>query len=181
MRKSRKKRPRKPLIPYYRTNERIKAQEIRLIDENGAMVGIVKKEQALAMAEEVGLDLIEISPKAQPPVCKIMDYGSFKYQREKESRAQKQKQKATEMKGIRLSLRIGKHDKEVRLKQAKKFLGNNNKIKIELILKGRERQYINQAKENMNAFIKELGEEVKIEQSFARQGGRLSIVITPEK
>ena len=180
MRKSRKKRPLKPLTPQFRANQRIRSDEVRLIDESDEMIGIFNTAEALKRAEEAGLDLVEVSPKAEPPVCRIMDLGSFKYQKEKEAKAQKQKQKATEMKGVRLSLRIGKHDKEVRIKQSKKFLADNDKVKIELILKGRERQHISQARKIMENFISELGEEVKVEQPFIKQGGKLSMVIAPK-
>ncbi len=179
MRKSRKKRPTAPLTPQFKSNEKIKAETVRLIDENREMVGEVETVKALKMAEEAGLDLVEVSPKATPPVCKIMDLGSFKYQKEKEAKAQKLKQKAIEIKGIRISLRIGEHDRDVRVGRAKKFLENNDKVKIEMMLKGRERQHLGQGREALEAFVKELG-DVKIEQPFTKQGGKLSIVVTPK-
>ncbi|MBI5621957.1 translation initiation factor IF-3 [Candidatus Falkowbacteria bacterium] len=180
MRKSHKRRPEPILVPQFRANHRIRATQVRLIDENGEMVGVVDLTEALRRAEEAELDLVEVSPKAAPPVCKIMSFGSFKYKKEKEAKAQKQKQKVVEMKGIRLSLRIGAHDLEVRATQAKKFLDNNNKVKIEMILKGRERQYSDQAREVMQSFIRQLG-EVKIEQPFTKQGGKLSMIVAPGK
>jgi len=180
MRKSYKKRPKKPLIPYFRVNQKIRAPKVRLIDENNEMVGVVSLDQALEKAQQAELDLVEVSPKTNPPVCKILDFGSFKYQKEKDARSQKIKQKVVEIKGVRLSLRIGKHDRDIRLKQTKKFLQNNDKVKIELNLRGRERQHADQAKKIIDEFIQELDEEIKIEQPFAKQGGKLSIVIAPK-
>jgi len=181
MRKSRRRKKHiKSAVPHFRVNQKIKTDKVQLVDENGEMVGIVDRDEALKRSEGAELDLVEVSPKAQPPVCKILDYGSFKYKQEKKAKVQKQKQKVGEMKGIRLSLRIGKHDKETRLKQARKFLDEKDKIKIELILKGRERQYVDQAKEIMNEFVQELGENVKIEQPFTKQGGKLSMIIAPK-
>lgn len=181
MRKSHKRRPDKPLVIEFRANQRIRSAEVRLIDENGQMVGTVSIGDALRRAEDVGLDLVEVSPKAVPPVCKIMNFGSFKYQKEKEAKAQKQKQKIGELKGIRLSLRIGDHDKEIRLAQAKEFLAEQNKVRVELTLKGRERQHIEQARQIMNEFVKNLGDSAKVEQPFTRQAGKLSIVVAPAK
>jgi len=165
----------------YRVNHQIRVPEVRLIDENGAPAGVVPLSEALARAQTAELDLVEVSPKAVPPVAKILDYGQFKYQKEKELKAQKVKQKTGEIKGIRLSLRIGQHDFDIRLEQAKRFLSEDNKVKIEIILRGRERQYTGQAKENMESFATALGNNVKVEQPFAAQGGKLSMVIAPVK
>jgi len=181
MRKSHKKRPEKSLVLDYRINHRIHSPEVRLIDETDQMVGVVSREEALRRAEEAGFDLVEVSPKAMPPVCKIMNFGSFRYQKEKEAKAQKQKQKIGELKGIRLSLRIGDHDKETRLIQARKFLEENNKVRVELTLKGRERQYTDQGRDVIEDFIHALDDVAKIEQPFTKQAGKLSMVIAPRE
>lgn len=170
----------KPQI-LYRVNGQIRVPEVRLIDENSQPAGIVSITQALQQAQAAGLDLVEVSPKAEPPVAKIIDYGQFKYQKEKELKAQKIKQKTGEIKGLRLSLRIGEHDEQIRINQARKFLAEDNKVKLEIILRGRERQFTNQGRENMERFVKELGDSVKVEQPFAAQGGKLSMVIAPIK
>jgi translation initiation factor IF-3 len=151
---------RKSLAPDYRTNEEIDAPEVRLITEEGAEV--VSIDKALKMASEADLDLIEISPKAVPPVCKIMDYGSFKYQKEKELKKQRAAQKEVDTKGIRLTLRIGAGDIDVRRKQALKFLEKGNKLRIELVLRGREKAYRDRATEIIQDFIKLLEQDYQI-------------------
>lgn len=181
MRKSHKKRPEKILIPHFRCNQDIKVPEVRLLDETGQMIGVVGIEEALQRAQNVELDLVEVSPKAVPPVCKIISYSSFRYQKEKEIKAQKLKQKVVELKGVRLSLRIGEHDLVVRQEQTQKFLAGGDKVRIEMILRGRERQYMGQARGIMEQFVKNLGDSVKIEQPFTSQEGKLSIIIFLQK
>jgi translation initiation factor IF-3 len=129
------------------------------------------------------LDLIEVSPLSQPPVAKILDYSKLKYQEEKERRKEKARQKKIEVKGIRLSLKISKHDIETRLNQAERFLSEDNKVKIELILRGRERQRKDFAKNIINDFIKSLEEKlpIKIEQGLKIQGGRLSATVAKKQ
>ncbi len=143
-----------------------------MVDDKGIHIGVVSISEALRMAQEKGCDLIEISPKAAPPVAKISNFGQFKYDLKKKEQQQKSKQKKTETKGIRLSLRIGKGDLELKSNQAKKFLELGHKIKIEMILKGREKAHFDLAREIINKFIQSL-EEVNIEQPISRQGGKL--------
>lgn len=163
----------------YRINQYIRVPEVRLIDENGQNVGIVETQKAIALAQEGGLDLVEVSPLAQPPVAKIIDFSKMKYKEEKERRKEKAKQKKIEVKGIRLSLRISEHDKEIRLNQAKKFLDQENKIRIGLILKGREKQHLSLAKEIVNKFIDSLNQliPIMIEHPLNIQGGKLSVLV----
>jgi len=153
--------------------------QVRLIDETGQNIGVIDTAKALAMAREKGLDLIEVSPLAKPPVAKIVDYSKLKYQEEKERRKEKAKQKKVEVKGIRLSLRISEHDKEVRIKQAEKFLNQDDKVKLEMILRGRERQHKDLARDIINKFIEAVDKTipVSVEQSINIQGGKLSALI----
>jgi len=170
----------KSLTPRYRINEWIRVPEVKLIDENGEFVGTVPIEQALNRAKEVGLDLVEIAPKETPPVCGIIEYGKFQYQLEKKIKEQKKKQKSVEVKGIRLSLRIGEHDLEVRREQAKNFLDKGDKVKVELILKGREHQHTDLAKKIINDFIASLGqigEDLYLEMPPLKQGGKLMAIV----
>ncbi len=134
---------------------------------------------AMAMAQDQGLDLIEVNPLANPPVVKIVDYSKLKYQEEKERRKERAKQHKIEIKGIRLSLRISEHDRDVRVHQAEKFLGQNDKVRIELILRGRERQHTALAKEIIEEFIQKVAViiPVTVEQVVTIQGGKLSAVI----
>lgn len=165
----------------FRVNQQIRIPEVFLIDENGEKVGIMPTQKALAMAQEAGVDLVEVNPAARPSVAKIMDYGQFKYEKEKQAQKQKTKQQKTETKGVRLSIRISKHDFDFRLNQAKKFLEKRNKLKIEVTLKGRERQHPEKAREIINKFIEELKQfeelNIDIEQDLTRQGGRFNIVV----
>lgn len=168
---------RKNLVPDYKTNEDIEASEVRLITDSGA--DILPTHEALKLAEEKGLDLIEISPKAKPPVCKIMEYGSFKYQKEKEIKKQRAAQKEVGTKGIRLTLRIGSGDIEVRRKQALKFLDKGNKVRIELVLRGREKAYRDRAKEIIQDFIKLLEEDfqLRIESPIKQAGNGMHCIV----
>lgn len=135
--------------------------------------------QAAALAQERGLDLVEVSPLANPPVAKIVDYSKLRYQEEKERRKERAKQKKIEIKGIRLSLRISEHDIDVRVSQAVKFLGQGDKVKIEMILRGRERQYGHLARQVIDKFIKATNAltPVNTEQQLSIQGGRVSVII----
>jgi len=163
-------------LKYYRINNRITSPKVRLIDKKGNYLGIFSIEEALRLAREKNLDLVEISPKEIPPVAKIIDFGKFLYEIRKKERGIKKKKQ--EIKGIRLSLRVGKHDLEVKKNQVLKFLSDGQKVKVELVLKGRERTHIDLAKGIINDFIKSLGEGIKIEQPLSIQGGRITILIS---
>ena len=179
-----KGRRRRPVVEeakkQFRVNHQIKVPEVRVIDEDGEQLGILKVSQALALAEERGYDLVEVFPLAVPPVCKLLELGKFLYQQAKKNQEQKSKVKAAEIKGVRLSLKIGQHDFDFRVEQAKKFLQQGNKVKVEIILKGREKQYGPAAADKILAFIGQLG-EIVIEQPVKRQGGQLFALITPKK
>lgn len=121
-----------------RVNERIRAREVRLIDEDGQMVGVMASGQALAMARERGLDLVEVSPMAMPPVCKLMDYGRFKYEQSKKENEARKHQKVSELKEIRLSPRTDDHDLSVKGRKIEEFLGEGDKVKVGVRFRGRE-------------------------------------------
>ncbi|MEI6597052.1 MAG: translation initiation factor IF-3 [bacterium] len=165
----------------FHVNQQIRATVVFVIDENGENIGEMSIGQALTMAEKAGMDIVEVNPKIQPPVVKIMDYGQFKYKKEKEAQKQKVKQKKVEIKGIRLSVRISQHDFDFRFEQAKKFLERGDKLKLELILKGRERQHPEKAEEIMKKFYQKLkatpGLSMEIEQGLTKQGGRFNIIL----
>ncbi|HBW73743.1 MAG: Translation initiation factor IF-3 [Candidatus Magasanikbacteria bacterium GW2011_GWC2_45_8] len=178
----RRSRPREePIIQHkYKVNHFINSSELRVIDENGENLGVLPTHKALAIAEERGFDLVEVNPIAQPPIAKILNYGQFKYEKEKELKKQKSKSKEVELKGIRLSTRIGVGDRAVRLKQAGEFLKEGNKVRVEIILKGRERQFSHLANEVILQFVDSVKKEIPchIEQDLTRQGGKISLVIT---
>jgi translation initiation factor IF-3 len=143
-------------------------------------LGVVETPKALQMAREKGLDLIEIAPNVRPPVCRIMDFGKYQYQKSRQERAQKSKQKRIEVKGVRISLRTGQHDLETKAKQAEKFLNQGHKIRIEIILRGREKGLFDLAKEKINKFIELIPLETRIEQELKKQPRGLSMVIGKE-
>ncbi|MBU4360922.1 translation initiation factor IF-3 [Candidatus Parcubacteria bacterium] len=178
----RRRRPfqkREDLKKRTRANEYIRVPEIRLINEQGENVGVIKTADALAQAKELELDLVEVNPKAKPPICKIIDYGKIKYEKEKFEHKQKVANKKTEVKGVRLSFKIKGNDLQTRVKQAQKFLKTGNSVKIEMILKGREKAHSSNAQEIINNFIKEFNEEVKVMQPTKRQGGKFFAIISP--
>jgi translation initiation factor IF-3 len=173
---------RRPFIrkePRTKINELIQAREVRLIDEDGKQLGIVPISQALALAKEKELDLVEISPKAVPSVAKIMNFGKFQYQKSKEDRQHKAKQKKSEVKGIRLSVRTDEHDLGFKKDQAEKFLTKGNKVKIEITLKGREKAHDHLARTNLLNFVKTIAFPNKIEQEIKRYPGGYNIIIAP--
>lgn len=167
----------------FRVNERIFAPNLMIIDEEGKNLGVMNKNQALTEARRREFDLVEVFPKADPPIAKFLDYGNFKYQKEKQERKQKSKQKSAEIKTIKISTRISEHDLDFRVNQATKFLTEGNKVKIELQLRGREHQHVDLAKENINKTIEKISQglkdkTLKIEQPINKQGGRLTAVIS---
>jgi translation initiation factor IF-3 len=170
-------------VDLYPINEKIRATEVRVIDENGQMLGVMPTFQAISLAKERGLDLIAVSPKAQPPVAKFISYGSFKYQQEKALKKQKAQQKKIEIKEMRISPRIGKHDLEIRVNQARKFIERGDKLSMVVILKGRERQHPELGKEIIENFINSLSQliTIEIEQPIKRQGNNFSAVIAGKK
>lgn len=164
----------------FSANEFIRVPEIQLIDETGTYQGKMDTAKALSLAQERGYDLVEVNPTAQPPVCKLLNYGQFKYEKEKEMKRQKQALKQVEVKGVRLSTRIGQHDLDMRLAQAKKFLEEGNKIKVEIILRGRERQHVDLAFRMIHNFFNLLKQqlEVKMELTPSAQGGKIFTILT---
>lgn len=150
---------------------------MRLIDEEGKQVGVVSTGEALRMAQEKGLDLIEVAAKTDPPVCRIANFGKFQYQREKQARQQKVHQKKTGLKGIRIGLTTAKHDLELKSGQAENFLKKGYKVRIEIILRGREKAFQNQAKQKIEEFKSLLSEGVVVEQPITRQPRGYSMII----
>ncbi|MFA5155733.1 MAG: translation initiation factor IF-3 [Patescibacteria group bacterium] len=171
--------------PIFRANAQIRVPEVFLIDENNEAIGKIETAEAIRMADEAGLDLVEVNPKAQPPVVKIVNLGQLKYEREKQAHRQKMQQKKTETKNIRLSFRISDHDLGLRVAQAEKFLAKDNKIKVELILRGRERQHPQKAVEIIENFTTRLKNSpdlhIETEQPLTNQGGRFTIILINKK
>ncbi len=136
-----------------RINNQINASEVRVIDENGQQVGVLPLVEALKLAQSKELDLIEIAPTAQPPVCKIMDFGKLRYQQQKEAQRQRAKQRRDEAKTIRISVRTGHHDVEFRAKQAEEFLNEGLRVQIVVTMRGREKAHPELARQKLNDFL----------------------------
>ena len=150
-----------------------------LVDKDGGIEEL-SIDAALARAEEQSMDLVEVSPLSSPPVCKIMDYGTYLYDRKKKEQKQKKSQKQTETKTIRLSIRTGKHDLEVKAKQARKFLEGRNTVKVVIIFKGREMAHGDLAETKMDEFYKILEDVSTIEQHPKRQGYQMTMMLNPK-
>lgn len=148
-----------------------------MIDAEGQMIGVMPTAKALELARERGLDLIEVSPKAQPPVVKILSYDKYRYHLDKAAAAQKKKQKKIEVKGIRLSVRIGAHDLEFKVKQAEKFLSQGNKVKVEMFLRGRERANLQFAFGVLKKFLGTLTLPFVTEQEPKKLGNMIIAII----
>jgi translation initiation factor IF-3 len=166
-------------VPVYRANEAILVPEVRVIDEEGKMLGVMPTPNAVAMARERGYDLVEVSPKAVPPVCKLLDFGQFKYQKEKELRIQKARAKKVDVKGIRLSVKMGQHDLDIRREQSEQFLEEGHKLKIEIMLRGREKEHGELAFERIRDFLKQIERKfpLQVEQPITRAGGNVSTIV----
>ena len=163
-----------------RINENIRVKEVRLIDENGENRGVVSIREALAIADEAGLDLIEISPQAVPPVCKVLDYGKYKYELEKRAKEAKKKQHTVDVKEIKIRYKIDTHDYQVRIKSIEKFIAQGNKVKIVVMLRGREMQHSNLAFDLANKFLKDMENmPVTIEKKPQLEGRNVTLYVAP--
>ena len=161
-------------------NEEIRAKELRVIAEDGEQLGIMSRDDALDLAEEKNLDLVCIAPKAEPPVCKVLDYGKFKYDQQKKEKEAKKKQHTTQVKEIRLSTFIEDHDIMVKAKTGAKFLKEGNKLKVSLRFRGRERDYVDRGQEVMEKFAEAVSEVGDLEKKPKMEGRSLSMVLTPK-
>ena len=139
------------------------------------------KEKALALAKEKDLDLAEVAPNANPPVCKIIDYGKYQYHQKKVEKKHRKMQKKTEVKGVRMGFKTGEHDMQVKARQAKKFLEAGNAVKVSLIFRGREVAYKHLAIAKMNKFAEGLAEIAKVDTAPKKQGNTLLMILTPIK
>ena len=162
-------------------NEEIRDKEVRVIDNDGTMLGIMAIEEALKLAETKNLDLVNISPNAKPAVCKILDYGKYRYEQQKRDKENKKKQNITEIKEVRLSTFIEEHDIQVKAKAASKFLQNGDKVKVSLRLRGRERDYANRAMEVMNQFAASISDICTVEKKPNFEGRGLMMILAPKQ
>ena len=163
-----------------RVNNEIRAAQVRLIDENGEMVGVVSTREAIEMAEEASLDLIEISPNAEPPVCKIMDFGKFKYETQKREAEARKKQKIIEIKEIKFRPGTDTHDYEVKMRSVMKFLEEGDKVKVTLRFRGREMAHQGLGLELLNRVAADVGEAGKVESMPRLEGRQMVMMIGPK-
>jgi len=162
-----------------RANNRINSPEVQVIASNGENLGILNTNQAISMAKEEGLDLIEIAPKANPPVCKIIDIGKFKYDAQKKANKAKKKQKIVSLKEIKLRPVTGTHDYDFKVKNAKKFIIKGDKVKFTIRFKGRELQHSHLGNELMNKIKEDMKEIGKVELDPKFDGKQMIMVIQP--
>lgn len=167
-------------VAHVRANERIRVPRVAVIDAEGENRGEMDTRDALDIAKAAGLDLVEVSPKAKPPVCKVLDYGKFQYTRTKQARQAQAAQKRVETKGVRLGIRTDKHDLDFKKKQADKFLTKGNKVKVEIIMRGREKAYQDLARKHLQDFLDMIETPFKKEEEIKRFPGGFNTIIAPE-
>ncbi len=160
-------------------NEAILARELRVIDSSGEMLGILSKQDALKLAEEKGLDLVEVNPNGDPPVAKLIDYGKYKYEQKKKQQEQKKKQTVILLKEVQFRPKIDKHDFDFKIKNAKKFLEEGNKVKIVIVFRGREMAYPELGEALVEDIMKELDSFGKLESVPKLEGRRMNGVVAP--
>lgn len=161
-----------------RVNERIRAREVRLIDEEGQMVGVMPSGQALSLARERGLDLVEVSPMASPPVCKLMDYGRFKYEQSKKENEARKHQKVSELKEIRLSPRTDDHDLDVKGRKIEEFLGEGDKVKVGVRFRGRELAHPEIGRRLLDKILEGLKGIAVVERPPIMEGKIMSMIVS---
>ena len=162
-------------------NESIKAKEVRVIGPDGEQIGIMSSDNALRTAYDKGLDLILISPNAQPPVCRIADYGRYRYEQEKREKEAKKKQNIIEVKEVQLSCRIDTHDFETKVKHALRFLGEGNKVKVVLRFRGREMSHQDIGKEILERFREAVKESGTVDKTPNLEGRLMTMIVNPIK
>ncbi len=163
-----------------RVNEDIRVPQVRLIDQDGEMIGVMSAREALLRAYDVGLDLLEISPNAVPPVCKITDYGKYKYEQQKKANEARKKQKVVEIKEIKVRPNIDDHDYDVKMRQAKSFISEGDKVKVTLRFRGREMAHQDLGLKVLDRIRTELSEATKVEQMPRLENRQMIMVLAPK-
>jgi translation initiation factor IF-3 len=171
-------KPKKDFGP--RINEKITASEVRVISSKGLQLGIISIREALNYAEDEGYDLVEVSPDAKPPVCKIIDYGKLKYKEQKSKKEAKKKQKTIEVKEIKMRPGIDTHDYQVKVKALKKFISGGNKVKVSMRFRGREMEHQNLGLNLLKKLTEEVSEYAKVEVPPKSEGKQIMIILVPQ-
>ena len=162
-----------------RANEQIEAAEVRLIDAEGGQVGVVAVSEAIAMALESGLDLVDVSPNVSPPVCKILDLGKYKYEAQKKKSEARKKQKTIELKEIKFRPNIEQHDYDVKMRAMRRFLDEGDKVKVTLRFRGREMVHQHLGMNVLERVRNEIDEEAKVEQMPQLEGRQMTMILVP--
>lgn len=174
-------RPRRIPEPRTRINERIRAREIRVIDEQGEQLGILPPQEALALARQRNLDLVEVSPNSQPPVCRIMDYGKYQYQMEKKARESRKNQKNIVIKEVKFRPNTDEHDYEFKKNNVIRFIGEGDKVKATVMFRGREITHKERGFSLLNRLMDEVTEQVVVEMRPRMEGNTLTAILSPKK
>jgi len=163
-----------------RMNHRIRVPEVRVLDPEGNQLGVMETRQALRLAQEQGMDLVEISPTAQPPVCRILDYGKFKYDQAKKQKDAKKKAHTVDIKGIRMRYGTEAHDLDYRVKDARRFLEEGDKVQVTLIFRGREMSHPEIAKAQMEKLSAAVADVAVVERAPSIEGRRMTMLLAPK-
>jgi len=166
---------------FIRTNERIRAREIRVIDDQGGQLGIITPFDALKLAREKGLDLVEVSPTAQPPVCRIMDFGKYMYEQEKKERQAKKNQKTFVVKEVKFRINVDEHDYQTKKNHVLRFLEEGDKVKATIFFRGREMTRQMLGREILSRLIKDIAEHGIVENMPRQEGNTLHLILAPPK
>ena len=161
-------------------NERIRVPQVRLIDQNNEQVGVINTIDALGMAREAGVDLVEVAPNSDPPVCRLMDYGKWKYEQKKKEHRAKLKQHNIVLKEVRLRPKIDEHDQNVKVRKAREFLEKGSKVQFTMLFRGREMIHLDMAIAMLTGISDGLADVGKVEMAPRRQGRRMTMVMAPE-
>jgi len=167
-------------IREYRVNEKIKGKEVRVIGENGEQLGVMTVRDALLAAREKNTDLVEVAPTAQPPVCRMLDFGKFKYEQAKKERESHKKQKVISLRQVRLRPKTGDHDLDVKVAIASKLLEKGNKVKFVVLFRGREMSHPQLGKQMLDKVIIALAEKATVERPPAMEGNAMSLILGPQ-
>jgi len=162
-------------------NERIRFPKIRVIDSDGSQLGIMVPREAMQIADERELDLVLVSDKADPPVCRIMDYGKYKFEQEKKAREAKKKQHTVDVKEVKMRYKIEDHDYNVRISQARRFLKDGDKVKATIMFRGREIQHSDIAEDLLKRMATDLQEVAEVQQAPKREGRNMMMLLAPKK
>jgi len=164
-----------------RVNDQIKISPLRVIGTDGEQLGILERDEALRVAADAGLDLVEVAPQARPPVCRVMDYGKYKYEQAKKSHKSRAKSHEVKQKEIRVRPKTEKHDLGFKIRRAREFLEDGDKVMVNMLFRGRELTHLDFAAQNMQAFVDALADVADVERGPSREGRRMILVLAPNK